>query len=190
MTTTFRPAGYLVQRHPGQPPEGDPGTGYDYVMAGNGLLISAENDLLAMTLPLAEATVRGLPTVEPALTLTHGPLPKTLLNRILSEMKRAAPYELFAAITWEPAHGYRAIIPPQQATRAHVSYDPLPHTVLQIHSHGDMDAFFSAQDNSDEQGLAIYAVAGHIGSNIRLSLRAGAYGHFSPLRANQVFTPA
>lgn len=190
MTSQFRPAGYLIQRRAGEPPEGDRGTGYDYVLAANGLFVQAANHLLSMTVPVAPAQVRGLALAEPRITLTHGPLPRAALHRILREMQRAAPLELFAAVTWDEQQGYRAVMPPQQTGRAHVSYQPIPDTVLEIHSHGDAPAFFSDQDDQDEQGLAIYAVAGRVSSGLTLAIRAGVYGHFLPLRAADVFTPA
>jgi hypothetical protein len=51
-----------------------------------------------------------------------------------------------------------------------------------------MRAFFSGQDNNDEQGLKIYGVIGSLGKMPTLQLRAGVYGYFHPLRWSDVFS--
>ena len=189
MTTTFQPAGYLIQKRPDEPPDGRPGTGFNYVMAGNGLFIQASSPLLEATIPIADVPVRGLAPLEPSLHLPHGQLPRHLLYHAITAMRRAAPNELFTAVTWTPTTGYDLQIPEQDAHRAHVSYQPIPNTVLEIHSHGTLRAFFSGQDNQDEQGFAVYGVVGRVTDRTELTFRVGIYGHFHPVPVSHIFSP-
>ena len=189
MTQTFRPAGHLIQRHPSQEPEGEPGTGYDYIMAGNGIFGRARGPHIQGTALVAPAEVRGLAPMEPGLTLPHGPIPSALLQALLRAMRLAAPSELMAAITLEPGQEYQLRYPPQSTGPAHVEYEALPHTVLEIHSHADGSARFSHIDDHDEQGLAVYGVVGTISTRPSVSLRLGVYGYFQTVPVRSVFAP-
>ena len=102
-------------------------------------------------------------------------------------MRLAAPSELMAAVTLEPGQGYQLRYPPQNTGPAHVEYEALPHTVLEIHSHADGSARFSHIDDRDEQGLAVYGVVGTISTRPTISLRLGVYGHFQTVPVRSVF---
>ncbi len=99
----------------------------------------------------------------------------------------AAPLrEHYLAVVWD--RGYRLRKPPQEASECGVSYERLPHTVLDIHSHSLMTAFFSGTDNRDEQGLRLYMVIGEMGTLFpEVRLRVGVYGYFAPLKLEKVF---
>ena len=187
MTQTFRPVGHLIH-HGDEPPAGTAGSGYNYILAGNGLFIRSQNDLLAATALYIPADVRGLPKLDPTLHMTHGPIPVDNLHRILRAMRLAAPAELLAAITHTQEHGYSLVYPPQHTGPTHVRYDPVPDTVLEIHSHANGTAHFSHTDDEDEQGLAIYGVAGTISTRPTVTLRLGVYGHFQTVAVKEVFT--
>lgn len=188
MTDNFRPAGHLIHESQDQPLTGNPGTGYDYILAANGIFVRSESPLLSATVLHAGATVRGLAPMQPELTLKHGPVPRSILYHILLAMHRAAPNELFTAVTWkEDASRYQVRIPPQETSAGHVQYDHVPNAVLELHSHGNSNAFFSGTDDRDEQGFALYGVAGNLNSHIRLAFRIGVYGHFQPVTADRIF---
>ena len=57
-----------------------------------------------------------------------------------------------------------------------------------LHSHGNMRAFFSQTDNADEQGARLYAVIGRLDSEPEMRLRVGVYGYWLPLPLTAVFT--
>ena len=51
-----------------------------------------------------------------------------------------------------------------------------------------MRAFFSATDDADERGLALYGVVGRLDTaESEVALRAGAFGHWLPLSWSRVF---
>ena len=188
MNARFRPAGHLIYESQDQPPTGNPGTGYDYILAANGIFVRSESPLLRATVLHTGAAVRGLAPMQPELTLKHGPVPRGILSHILLAMRRAAPNELFAAVAWEEDTArYQLRIPPQETSAGHVQYDHVPNAVLELHSHGNGNAFFSGTDDRDEQGFALYGVAGNLNRHIRLAFRIGVYGHFQPVTASRIF---
>lgn len=184
-TTTLKPAGYLIN-HPNGP-QGNPGIAYNYIMAGNGIHIQAENDLLSATSPLAPARVAGLPPITPTLILPHGPIPAHLFEKGLSWLKACPTTErYFAIVVKDSAH--RLVIPEQIGGAAHLSYRPPDNAVAEFHSHGVLDAFFSTTDDRDEQGLRIYGVIGRTNAQTpQLVLRLGIYGAFREIPWLQAF---
>ncbi len=180
-------AGYLINTGAG--PVGERGIYYDYILAGNGVFIRAENPLIKANIPISEVAIRGLPLLQQSLELSHGPIPRHIYDLALSALM-ANPYrEQLVAIVWDD--GYHLKVPEQEAGECRIEYQTLPDTVLEFHSHGLMDAFFSMIDNRDEQGLCIYAVAGKLDRLIPdMKMRLGAYGYFASVRFNEVFDDA
>ena len=92
-----------------------------------------------------------------------------------------------AAEGWPP--GWRVSVPKQQASAGRVSYrgGSEPTIVLDLHSHHEMDAYFSSTDNRDEQGCRFYAVIGCIYSRPEIRLRLGLFGDFIELEPALLF---
>jgi PRTRC genetic system protein A len=178
---------YLVARQ-GLPPRR--GLAYDYVLAGDGLFVAAENDLLSVRVPVASCPVRGLPPVHAACTLKRGRLPLALWQTMLRLARTwgVAGREMVCAVRFDPARGYRLVLPAQTASLSEVAYVPPPDALLELHSHHRFPARFSHQDDRDEQRLRLYGVVGRIDApRPHVALRAGAYGYFLPLPWDSVF---
>jgi hypothetical protein len=180
-----RPVGYLINSVTGI--EGEPGVFYSYVLAAGGVYLSAQNQFLAATVCIAPCEIRGLAPLNDDIQLIHGKIPLHLLNLALSVLIAKPDIEQYLAITWE--NGYRIKTPSQQATAVSVTYETLPDTVLEIHSHtGGVPAHFSPIDDLDEQGFCLYAVVGDLRNLFpTLELRLGIYGYFLPLSQSEVF---
>jgi PRTRC genetic system protein A len=175
---------YLVARK-GPPPRR--GLAYDYVVAGDGLYVVADNRYVAARVPVARATVRGLPPLYASLTLPAGRLPRGLWDRIVAVAYARPEREVLLAVSLEPT-GYRLPRPPQLAGSTSVIYRPPQDALLQIHSHGAYPARFSPTDDADEQGFAIYGVVGRLGSERpEVALRVGVYGYFLPVPWEAIF---
>ena len=165
---------------------GEPGLFYDYVVAGNGLFIQAENLLLSATVQIAEASIRGLRPMFNAIYLKHGKIPGALYHLAMSIFMADRHREQYLAIVWDGAYHLRA--PQQTGDATTVHYEKVPNTILEFHSHGEMGAFFSGIDNQDEQGLCLYAVIGDLERLIPdMKIRIGAYGYFNEVSLNEVF---
>ena len=178
---------YLVARD-GLPPRR--GLGYDYVLAGDGLYLVAENEALSIRVPVARCAVRGLPPLYPACTLKHGRLPHAAWETIVAivEARSLGGREVLVVATRDEMVGYRLVRPPQLAGPTGVIYEPPSNAVLEIHSHCEYPARFSPTDDRDEQGLRVYGVLGRLGTERpEVALRVGAYGHYLPLPWEAVF---
>jgi len=80
--------------------------------------------------------------------------------------------------------------PPQQATATSVLATGIedPAIVCDLHSHGNMRAFFSQTDDADEQATKAYVVIGKLDTEPEIRLRVGVYGCWQPLPVTAVFT--
>jgi PRTRC genetic system protein A len=176
--------GYLLHTEKGL--EGEPGFFYNYILAGNGIFICAQGPLLAATVQVAEAEIRGLARLEESLQLPHGKIPGYIRDLAIAIFALEPRQERYAAVVWD--RGYDLRVPPQNQHVVTVQYDWLPHTLLDIHSHGTMHAWFSGTDNRDEQGLRLYMVAGKMDELFpEVLIRVGVYGYFAPLLLEDVF---
>jgi len=180
--------GYLLNTPEG--PAGEPGPFYSYILAGNGLFLEADNPLLRARLRLAEARVRGLRPLEPLLELRHGKIPAHLLSLVAGTMGACRHREMFASIVWD-GERYALRLPEQEADGGHVTYETVGGTVVGIHSHGGMDAFFSGTDDRDDQGFLVSLVLGKVDTLLpQVRARLCVYGYFAPVRLGEMFEGA
>jgi hypothetical protein len=180
-----KPVGYLTNSLTGL--QGEAGVFYDYILAGNGLFLQAKNAHLAATICIAPQVVRGLAPLEEDIQLLHGKIPMYFLNLALSVLCIKLDIEQYLALTWQD--NYSLGVPSQSQTAASVTYETLPGTILDIHSHvGGVPPHFSGIDDHDEQGFCLYAVAGDLRSLFpTVNIRIGVYGYFLPLKKEDVF---
>lgn len=168
---------------------GERGSHYDYVMAGNGLFIQAENDHLQVAIRIAAARVRGLADLQEKVELKHGRIPLYLFKDAITFMAEDLDKELYLAIVHNGSR-YIIVIPEQHADGARVVYDKVPNTVMDLHSHPTFSGRFSGQDNRDEVGFQLYGVIGMVHTpSPEYTLRIGIYGYFKELRRLEVFIP-
>ena len=76
--------------------------------------------------------------------------------------------------------------PPQVQSKVSIQYTP-ENSLVEIHSHHSMGAFFSTTDDADQQGFRIYAVLGRINTCPTIRMRIGVYGYFWEVPAGWVF---
>lgn len=165
---------------------GDAGLYYDYVVGANGLFIKAENRFISATVCVGEARVRGLQPVRPLVVLKQGKIPWSIYHAAISHMMLEALHEQYLAVSWN--NGYQLIYPQQVGDTGSCLYERVPDTVMELHSHGLMQSFFSGVDNRDELGLQIYAVVGNLDTLIpEVKVRIGVYGYYDKLSLNEVF---
>lgn len=170
---------------------------YEYFFAGNGLFVSAEREHLKVCFPIAPAAVRGLRAVEPFVLMTLPRVPARIVKDILNQSVQAcvaAGTSVEALFHLVPNHDdWQCVTPAQEANGIAVkptdagegsSYE---RALIELHSHHSMKAFFSGQDNRDEQGFRIYAVLGEIFSRPTLRVRVGCFGYFYEIPAREIF---
>ena len=184
------PVGYLINRKNAL--SGEPGIGYNYVLAEDGLYLQSDSSHIQACIPIAPTKVRGLRSIDLVskgkMHLVHGPIPRGIFTAGIHWFREAPETERFFAVVWRE-NRYKIEVPQQDGTGSRLTYEtPGASVVMEIHSHGIHGAFFSNTDNQDEQAFRIYGVIGKVGSRIpQAKLRIGIYGHFAPLRWEEVF---
>lgn len=181
----IKPAGYLIETRGLR--EGSPGIVYNYILAANGVFIQAQNEHLAASVCIAAAEVRGLEPLQEYVQLRHGRIPLYLFNLAVSVLCTKPDVEQYLATVWE--NGYSLKIPTQSQTSGSVTYETIPGTILDIHSHvGTVPAHFSRIDDHDEQGFGVHAVVGDLSKLFpTVDLRLGVYGYFMPVNKEDIF---
>lgn len=175
---------------------------YQYILAGNGVFVRAETRFFTALLPVTACTVRGLPPLHPQFQLLVPRILARLLDVVLSDARRARrPDNGLNEVLYQFYHHGRAVQvkkPAQQTTPTSVATSVAASVttavadaasiICDLHSHGNMRAFFSQTDNADEQGARLYAVIGRLDSEPEMRLRVGVYGYWQPLPLTAVFT--
>ena len=164
---------------------------YEYVVAGNGLWVRAQDDRMSACIPVAYAHNPGLSDLAPHAYLKAGKIHSAYLRSIyksaLANLPNEAAYQ-FSVCLADPVP-YTVAMPRQVATPTNVDYEDNPEAVVDLHSHGELGAFFSSTDDADEQGLRFYVVVGELTSGLpTIKARVGVYGHHWKIDPLAIFT--
>lgn len=187
--------GYYLYRHPPLP--SNDAQAYQYVLTATGVYLRAENRFFDVLLPLARCTIRGLTSLRPHFRLKVPRLPGRLLSAVLQDARRVrgtkgglreALYHFHHDGLAQGAR-VRVLKPPQRATATSVvgAEGNASDLILDLHSHGNMSAFWSGTDNGDEQGFRVYGVLGRLDIAPEIRLRLGVYGYWFPLPVTLLF---
>lgn len=188
----FDPVMYTVYH--GGSVRSEPGRAYGYYLAGNGAFKYAANRHMRVLLPLAQFRVAGLPSLNPFLHLREGRLSSTVLHVIFNDARKQArerPIEVMYHIR-RTAERLSVEIPEQDGGANSLRYKggDDPDIVMDIHSHCEMQAYFSPTDNRDEQGFRLYGVLGTIFTRPTARFRVGVYGDFWTVPLGNIFSGA
>ncbi|MBD0264588.1 MAG: Mov34/MPN/PAD-1 family protein [Tolypothrix sp. Co-bin9] len=164
---------------------------YEYIFGGNGVFIRGRRFGFEIMWQISTTEIRGLPNLSPFLRWELGAVPQNLLKVMLAEAGNSET-EILWYLTAKP---WTLVKPPQEADSCRVqpTYTSLLNSayedaVIEIHSHGDGPAYFSAVDNADEQGFRVYAVLGQVrSSRPTIVVRIGLAGYFCPIPAYMIF---
>jgi PRTRC genetic system protein A len=166
---------------------------YQYLLAASGVYVRAENRFFDVLLPIARCPIRGLAPLEPHIRLKVPRLPGRLLVAVLRDARRVRRpdgglYEALYHFHHDGAR-VRVVKPGQRATATAVvgAEENTSNVVLDLHSHGNMGAFWSGTDNDDEQGFRVYGVVGRLEERPEIRLRLGVYGYWFPIPASLLF---
>ncbi len=170
--------------------------GYQYIMAGNGLFVRTETRFFTAIVPVKWAIVRGLPLLKGRFQLRVPKLPESLLTAVFKDARLARrPDGGLNEVLYQFHHDGQTVQlkkPPQEATAVSVtssnSGDADENIICDLHSHGNMDAFWSETDDMDERNGRLYAVVGKLDSNKpEMRLRVGVYGYWMSLPITALF---
>lgn len=182
---TFEISNAILAESGSLPPLGN--LAYQYVLAANGLFIRAENAYLKALVPVAACELHGLDRYEPGVELLLPKVPVGILRSVLYSARRKMPREAMYQLAFGPS-GWRVAMPPQSGTPTALQFSELAGTIVDLHSHHSMAAFFSGTDDRDEQGFRIYVVIGRLDVEWPdIYCRVGVYGHTLPIPASIIF---
>jgi PRTRC genetic system protein A len=163
------------------------GTCYDYIMGSNGLFLEAENNFFKVRIPVAWCLVRGLNEVSTEVVLKCGKIPASLFELAMSNALIDLQKEAYYAITWKEG-SYHLFKTQQHGEFNRLSYNTIPNTVMDLHSHPTFAPEFSDADNKDDQGLRISAIMGNLHQTpCHVIIRLGVYGYFLEMRWEDIF---
>lgn len=141
-----------------------------FVCGDDGLYIEAQNSVIGIRIRIAPSSL-PLPygkIERTGIHLRRGLIPSALLDEALAKSRAAVPNEWAGLIVWNERQERYALHEPDvlAAGPGRISYlasfpDKLM-PVMDLHSHGNLPAFFSSTD--DHSDLAGFYVAGIIGN--------------------------
>lgn len=199
---------------PGRPlPEVDESLLLEYVFGSNGTYARGRRPGLEVSMPVSFnlQPVRGLAPVCSYAQWGYPRVPSALVETMLAVSRGACetrPREaLFHLSFGDQADctdhlrcgaGWHLEFPPQREVEGREGDSVIPageageasraRAVIEVHSHHNMAADFSARDDEDEsQGFRVYAVMGEIFGRPRLRARVGLFGHFFQYAAAEFF---
>lgn len=146
--------------------------GHRYVAARDGLYLQVQRPWLALTQLVAPIVALRLPygEVKPQIRVEFGKMPRELLVRFMEEARKLSPFEHAAWIVWDDqakALEYMEL-DVQEMTHGSVRFNRprLPDhksLAIDLHSHGELGAFFSTTDDEDDAGeVKIAGVVGNL----------------------------
>jgi PRTRC genetic system protein A len=167
---------------------------YQYILAGNGVSVRAETPFFSAIVPVVACSVRGLAPLQPEFRLKVARIPEKLLRAALSDARGARRLDgglnevLYQFL--RRGHVVQLRRPVQRATGVAIvaAGDDDADILCELHSHGNMRAFWSRTDDADEQGARLYAVIGRLDTAPEIRIRVGVYGYWHPVPVTAVFT--
>lgn len=161
-----------------------------FIMASNGVFVEARSAALSLCLPVSDP-VPGIPygAAEAHLTLQAGAIPPTAWSDLAHRAAATAPDEWAGAVCLAADGGYEVVEPVVESRgRGHVRWrtESIDESrmLIDVHSHGDGQAYHSAMDDRSDRRGGIF-LSGVIGrsrsSKPTLALRACVHGLLLPL---------
>lgn len=157
--------------------------GYEYIVAGNGIFIRAENKFFKVCFRIANCMIRNLVWCEEYFEMKNGKISEDIWDCIEEEiLKDNTKKEKFLQVIYDN-NEYTIFIPEQNGTGTAVKYESQKQNVfLELHTHPNMPAFFSDIDNEDEQGFKLYGVFSIVDGKIDdFKLRLSVYGYYKTM---------
>lgn len=145
-------------------------SGQRMLLARNGLFVQMKTPWLDCTTRVAEVGMY-LPygAAAEAITFAFGVIPLGLLERFIAAARRAMPNEAAGALVYDARSGALRLAMHEaiEVGPGHVRYrieeladDEL--VAIDLHSHGRLGAFWSGEDDRDDQGVRVCGVFGNL----------------------------
>lgn len=135
--------------------------GHRFLAAADGLWLEVKRPWLHLIWPVAQQSIVAMPygALTKKCVVAAGSVPKGMLQQFAAEACRTPQVECAAWLLWDEQrqqYQYQTVEVLRAGPR-HISYNrPVladhEHLVVDMHSHGQLQAFFSGEDNEDDAG--------------------------------------
>jgi len=149
---------------------------------------------MSVCLALHEGTISGLPELEAYVNLPYGRIPESILTNICEDARKYA-FRRLERMYYLHRYPERVVVnvPKQKASSGSVTAEAPQHgyesLLCELHSHHQMEAFWSAKDDADEQEFRFYGVIGRLNTDTpTFRLRIGISGYFFEVPLTALFT--
>ena len=120
-------------------------------------------------------------------------IPRKILDEVMGFFMENKAHEAACQLFYTREEGYSIYYPAQRYTITSVSFERdyalecSKTLVMDMHSHGRIQAFFSGQDDRDEKGTRLFLVAGNLYEEPQICVRAGIIGRFIDICCSDIF---
>lgn len=171
-----------------------------YIMAGNGIFKRGHDEHLDIIVPYIEFDesqhIPGLDPLRASVIWKRYPcakMPGQLLEQVYLHARQQEQAEFQYQITYDPGNPMFVNIhlPKQDTTAVSIRYDVTPGVpiLVDLHSHHNMSAYFSATDDHDDLGLSVSVVIGRLRSiQPEIVARLNCWGTYVDISPWEIFT--
>ena len=164
---------------------------YDYLLAGNGVLLKARREEFTVSVPLVFREIKGLPIVFVGIEWHKPKVPSRIWDEIclharISNSKESFKEEIYLIYWNNERDSWQWSTSSRDRTYAStIADDSLPEyseACIEIHTHPDGAYQFSSADDRDESGkFRIFGIIVDVHDKPKIGFRCGIYDHLIPI---------
>lgn len=164
---------------------------YEYLLAGNGVILRAQREEFSVSLPLVFGEIKGLPETFVGIKWHLSRVPQRVWDEIFSHAKISNSTENFREelylIYWDKARSvwqWSASSKDRKyaSTIADDSRPEYSEACIEIHTHPPGAYQFSKADDRDESGkFRIFGIIADVQDKPKIIFRCGIYDHLIPI---------
>lgn len=164
---------------------------YDYLLAGNGVILKARREEFTVSVPLVFREIKGLPIVFVGIEWHKPKVPSRIWDEIClharaSNSKEGFREEIYLIYWNNERDSWQWSTSSRDRTYAStIADDSLPEyseACIEIHTHPDGAYQFSTADDRDESGkFRIFGIIADVHDKPKIRFRCGIYDHLIPI---------
>lgn len=160
---------------------------YEYVLAGNGVMLRARRDDFSVSVPLSCREIKGLPEIFVGIKWHRPRVPTRIWDEILTHARRSHNATAFKEevylLYWDRRHESWQWRPASRSRSwaSTIADDSLPEyaeACIELHTHPPGAMNFSRADDQDESGkFRIFGILIDVHDKPKVRFRCGVYDH-------------
>lgn len=164
---------------------------YEYLLAGNGVILRAQREEFTVSVPLVFREIKGLPTIFVGIKWHKPKVPSRIWDEICKHAQTSNSKENFREelylIYWDSErYAWQWRTSSKDRTYAStIADDRRPEysdACIEVHTHPDGAYQFSSADDRDESGkFRIFGIIADVHDKPKFRFRCGIYDHLAPV---------